>query len=196
MLSAQSRPTDDRLLVNKSQLATILKCSLPFIATLLEDYPDLPVVTRGGRGTEWVFDAGEVTAYLEQRRAAERLEADRQAELRKQYSLPIDDAPELQAGQGLTPKQRRDIAGARLIERKLAQETGQLVTKSELRMALTTMLGAFGRFLDTLPGQIGRHHGLPDEVVASIRRRIDEQRRIFVEEAKRLLQAEGYDGRA
>jgi phage terminase Nu1 subunit (DNA packaging protein) len=189
----QSKPADDRLLVNKSQLATILKCSLPTLAKLLEDYPDLPVVTRGGLGAEWVFDAGEVTRYLEERRAAERRAAEQQTELFKQFSLPIDDAPEMQAGQGLTPKQRRDIAGARLIERKLAQETGQLVTKSELRMALNTMIGGLGRFLDTLPGQIGRRHGLPDEVVASMRARIDDQRRLFVEEMQKLLRADAAD---
>ncbi|MDR3438963.1 hypothetical protein [Telmatospirillum sp.] len=182
--------TEENVLVNKRELATkILKCSLPTLSALMERYPDFPVHQRGANGVEWLFDAVAVSEFLEKIREDERRAAETRSEFFNQFSLPID-APEFEGQKELTPTQRASLAKARLAERKLAVESGMLISKAEMRQTLTGALGKLGRFLETLPGQVARQHGLPEEVARSMSAAIDEQRRVFVKEMQEALAAE------
>ena len=187
---AQETQSAEPLLVNKRELATqILKCSLPTVASLMDKYPDFPVHQRGDNGVEWLFDVVKVTEFLEQKREEEKRATEARSDLFRQFSLPIDSETAPGATE-LSPTQRMAMAKARLAERKLALETGMLVSKAEMRQVLTGAMAKLGRFLDTLPGQVARHHALPEEVARSMRSLIDEQRRVFVKEIQEALEIE------
>jgi len=187
-----------RVLVNKRELAKrILKCSLPTLTDLIDRYEDFPIEQRGANGIEYMFDAELVVEFLRGKREEEtRLTAEaaaERAEYFKQFSLPIDDiAPE--EARGLTPTQRQALAKARLIERKLALESSLLVSMAELRQDLTIPMQMLGKFLDTLPTQVGADLNLPEEAQRAMRSRIDEARRAFVREVERRMQSKDADG--
>lgn len=174
-----------RLFVNKRELAKLLRCSIPTLDKLIDDNADFPVEHRGSNGVEWQFDADTVCQFIQAKRTAEAQQYKERSELFGQISLPIEDAPA--GGGALTPTQRMNLARARMAERKLAMESGLLVSTAEMRQVLMISIAKFGRFLDTLPAQLGRRHGLPEEVVRAARQYIDEQRRLFVKEMQEAL---------
>lgn len=170
-------------LVNKRELAKILRCSLPTVGALLDRYPDFPVERRGSNGVEWQFDPAAVTTFLQRRREDETAAAAEQhrerAALLDQFRLPIDDlAPPADAT--LTPQQRLATARARALEDKMAREAGLLVPTSQVRATLSTTLAQLNQFLAALPGTLGRQYNLPDPVVRDMRRRIEAQQRQLV----------------
>ena len=113
-------------------------------------------------------------------------EAEAKQEVFRQFSLPIDEiAPD--EAMSLTPRQRQELARARLLERKEAIETGRLVLADAVAGSLQRALAVLGRQLDSLPGQLGRAHGLPDEVVRAARATLEEWRRNLVHEIRALL---------
>lgn len=175
-----------RLTVNKRELAKLLKCSLPTLNELIDRYPDFPVVKRGSNGVEWEFDAQEVIDFLRMKEEAENRAAAERASLFKQFSLPIDAAAPEGAGD-LSPSARRSLAEARLKERRLAIETGMLAEVPALRQNQTLVIGRLGRFFDNLPQQLAREFNLPEEVMRSMRKRLDDQRRGFVAEIDDLM---------
>lgn len=172
-------------LVNKRELAKILKCSLPTVGALVDRYADFPVERRGSNGVEWQFDPEAVTTFLQQKREEETAAAaeahQQRAELLDQFRLPIDDiAPSDDAG--LTPQQRLASARARQIEDRMAREAGLLVPTTEVRARLSAALAQLNQFLAALPGSIGRRYNLPDPVVRDMRRTIEQQQRQFLQE--------------
>lgn len=173
--------------VNKKELAKrVLKCSLPTLDALIERYPDFPVEQRGSNGVEWRFDAEAVTAYLAGQREAAQRELEAKQELFQQFSLPIDEiAPD--ESKGLTPRQRADMARARKLEREEALEVGQLVLRDAWRGQLERAVAALARRLDSLPGQLGQAHGLPDEVVRAVRQTVEDWRRNLMREIEAQL---------
>jgi phage terminase Nu1 subunit (DNA packaging protein) len=178
---------DERLLVNKRELARqVLKCSLPTVNDLIERYPDFPIEHRGSNGVEWQFDAAAVVAFLGGKREAESRDSAARAELFRQFTLPIDSVAGDEA-KGLIPSQRAALARARIAERKLAVESGFLLETSETRQVLQSAIARLARFLDGLPGEIGRQFNLPDEISAAMRSRIDERREQFVADLQAFL---------
>lgn len=181
---------DGRILANKRELARILRCSLPTLAKLIDDNPDFPVVGRGSNGVEWQFDAERVIEFIREKRDEARDQAQQSLEEKAayfgQFSLPIDDVVPEEA-KGLSPTQRASVAKARLIERKLAVETGMLVPVAELRQILQGAFMKLGRSLDGLPVLLARQHGLPEEVARAMRSSIDDFRRTFVNELANVL---------
>lgn len=178
------------LFVNKRELARqVLHCSLPTLNDLLERYPDFPIERKGSNGVEWQFDPAKAVAFLKGVEEAERRASDERAELFKQFSLPVDEIAGDEA-RGLSPTQRYQLAKARGAETELARKSGFLLETAETRQALQTALGRLGKSLDALPGQIGRSHNLPDEVVRAIRNRIDEFRQTLVGDLKAFLTQE------
>jgi phage terminase Nu1 subunit (DNA packaging protein) len=175
------------LLVNKRELARrVLKCSLPTLNELIERYPDFPVTRPGSNGVEYQFDASAVVAFLSDRREQENREAAQRNDLFSHFSLPIDDiAPE--EARGLSPAQRQSLARARLAERKLAMESGLLLPAAETRQVAQVAFGRLGKMLDGLPSQLGREFNLPEEVVRSMRARLDDFRRQAVGEIHEFL---------
>lgn len=181
--AAPTRPT-----INKADLADkILRCSLPTLDGLLREYPDFPVVKRGSNGVAWEFDAEHVQEFLHQKREAEKRAAAERQELFKQFSLPIDDAPA--EAEGLTPAQRASLARARLLEQKIARESGFLISTAELRPKLQIAFERLAKMLDALPAQIGREFNLPDPVQRRIRVTIEDARRACVGDVSQALRS-------
>lgn len=171
--------------VNKRELARIIDVSLPTLDRLLELYSEFPVVQRGKPGVEWQFDPEEAKRFLQAKRDGQEREAAERRELLGQMRLSID--PPETAGQSAA--QRLQTARARLLERKVSQEAGLLVSTAEMRQALTMAFAKFGRFFDQLAGRVARKHGLPIAVEHSIREMIDEGRQDFVRELREDLRA-------
>jgi phage terminase Nu1 subunit (DNA packaging protein) len=176
------------LVVNKRELARALKVSLPTLNELVERYPDFPVKARGSNGVGWEFELEIVIEFLRAKDEAARQAETERAALFKQLELPVDKHAIMPIGE-LSPTQRRQLAEARSKERKLAIEMGLLVEVPKMRQDLQLAIGRLGRFFDTLPTQIAREHNLPEEVMRSIRRRLDDQRRSFVEELVAVMGA-------
>jgi len=177
----------EKLLVTKKELASkILNCALTTLSSLIDKYPDFPIHKRGAKGVEWLFDAVAVSDFLEQKRTEERKAVEAKTEFFNQFSLPVD-VPELQGHGELTPTQRVALAKARLAERKLALETGMLVSKAEMRQAMAGPVAQLGHFLDALAGKVARRHGLSETVTTSMQSMINEQHRQFVREINDIL---------
>jgi len=178
---------DSPLHVNKRELARrILSCSLPTLNDLIERYNDFPVLERGSNGVEWKFDANAVVEFLARKREEERRQSEERSDLFRQFSLPIDEiAPD--EARGLSPTQRGQLAKARLAERKLAIESGLLLQAAETRQVIQVALARLGKSLDGLPTQLGREFNLPEEVVRSMRGRLDDFRRGTVAELRGFL---------
>jgi phage terminase Nu1 subunit (DNA packaging protein) len=170
----------EQLIVNKRELAfRVLECSLPTVDALLARYPDFPVRKRGSNGIEWEFLPQDVVGFLQRkRREDEQAGADRN-QLFEQFKLPIDELAGEEA-EGLSPNQRAALAQARLREHELALKSGMVIPASEVRQQYASLLRSVAKFLDTLPNQLGRAHGLPEPVIRAMRQSIDEQRRNFV----------------
>jgi phage terminase Nu1 subunit (DNA packaging protein) len=170
------------LIVNKRELAfRVLECSLPTVDALLERYPDFPVQRRGSNGIEWEFVAADAVAFLQKKRREDEAAGAQRSQLFEQFKLPIDElaGPDDAA---ITPNQRAALAQARLREHDLALKAGLVVPTAEARQQYQALLQRLGKFLDTLPQQLARQHALPEMVVQSMRRQLDEQRRAFVAE--------------
>lgn len=183
-----------RLIVNKRELARqILECSLPTLDALIERFPDFPIERGGTHGVEYAFDAAAVTEFLQGKRDEDKRAAAQRKELFSQFSLPIDAIAGEEAAV-LSPSQRAALAKARLVEHRLAVESGLLLHATDVRQVLRTAVSALGRFVDTLPGQLGRRHNLPDEVVRALRDQMDEARRLFVRDLRALLEGSGKGG--
>jgi phage terminase Nu1 subunit (DNA packaging protein) len=174
----------DPLICNKRELAfKVLHCSLPTVDALLERYSDFPVKTRGSNGVPWEFVAADCVEFLQRKKTEETAASEAQSAERlgffEQFKLPIDDVAGEEAAK-LTPAQRAQMAQARLREQELGVKTGQLVPVGDVRRQYADLFRSIGQFLDTLPGQLGRAHGLPETVIRAMRQSIDEQRRNFV----------------
>lgn len=189
-MSAAPAEQAERLTVNKRELAArILKCSLPTLDRLLEDYRDFPVIARGSNGVEWEFDPEAVQEFLRQQRAAEERAEEQRKDLFKQFSLPIDDIAADDAV-NLTPAQRNQLARARLVEQKLARESGFLISTAELRPKLMVAFERLAKQLDALPDQIAREFGLPEEVTRRMRASMNDSRRALVQDVQQALRAQ------
>lgn len=189
-MSAAPAEQAERLTVNKRELAArILKCSLPTLDRLLEDYRDFPVIARGSNGVEWEFDPEAVQEFLRQQRAAEERAEEQRKDLFKQFSLPIDDIAADDAV-NLTPAQRNQLARARLVEQKLARESGFLISTAELRPKLMVAFERLAKQLDALPDQIAREFGLPEEVTRRMRASMNDSRRALVQDIQQALRAQ------
>lgn len=174
-------PTE--LIVNKRELAfRVLECSLPTVDALLERYADFPVQRRGSNGIEWEFVAADVVEFLQRKRREDEAAGAQRSQLFEQFKLPIDELAGPDDATAITPNQRAALAQARLREHELALKAGLVVPTSEARQQYQVLLQQLGKFLDTLPQQLGRQHALPEMVVQSMRRSLDEQRRSFVAE--------------
>lgn len=75
-------------IVNKRELAHRLGISAPTLDQLLLRNPEFPVLTRGGNGKQWQFDAEAAEAFMaSKRQAAEEAREARAAHLRALASV-------------------------------------------------------------------------------------------------------------
>jgi phage terminase Nu1 subunit (DNA packaging protein) len=183
-------PPDAPLLVNKRELATLLKVSLPTLSEMMRRYADFPVERGGGTGAAYAFDAAKVRAFVAAKRADEERASVERAALFEQFRLPVDEVAGEEA-KGLTPAQRFALAKARQTEQKLAREAGFLVLASEVRKGGARVLAQLGAFLDVLPESVCRDLELGPEVALAMRARIDRARERFVDELRAVLERGG-----
>jgi phage terminase Nu1 subunit (DNA packaging protein) len=171
--------------VNKRELATrVLKCSIPKVDSLLARYPEMPVEQRGDLGSEWKFNPQHVLEFLRTKREEEERASPEKIDFLAQLELGIDQPEE---ARGLSPSQRLSLVRARREERRLAIESGMLVEVAKVRQELTYALTRLGSFLNTLPVTVARSHNLPEDVMRSMVRLINDQRKHFVAEIEKSL---------
>jgi phage terminase Nu1 subunit (DNA packaging protein) len=166
-------------LVNKAELADLIRCSLPTLGKLIKKYPDLPVERRGRNGEQWQFDPDAVIAFLEAKRNEAAEQASARADLLDQFRLPIDDQAPAE-DRSLSPTQQLAAVKTRMLLAKEAREAGMLVPVSDVRMALTSAVSGLAQAHDGFTNRIGRRHNLPRAVMDEIAKDLSETRTAFV----------------
>lgn len=190
---------DERVVGNKRELARAIDVSLPTLTALQERYPDAFVVIRsGGNGREYQYDITATVRNLAAIREREDQAAMQRLEGLDQLKLDLGAAApaESDTADRLSPAQRLQLARARREERRMALEDGLLVPADGIRSHLSEALTDLSRFLDALPGDLGRRFNLPPTVVDAMAQDIAQRRQQFVERLRsRLLPAQPRDSR-
>jgi phage terminase Nu1 subunit (DNA packaging protein) len=171
--------------VNKTDLSTILRTSIPTLDKLLRKHGDaFPVVRRGGNGVAYAFDPAAVIAFLrgldEARIAAGQVRDD----LMQQYTLPEVVAPEEAP---LSPRDRLQLAKLGQIEREEKIRAGFLVETATIRASLFTAFTALRRDMTAAVRQELRNAGTPEAVIRSIEARIGEAQRTCIANIQEVL---------
>jgi hypothetical protein len=179
--------------VNKWELAKILGCSLPTLATLIDRYgDDFPVLFRGGPGRGWSFEAEAVQTFMADKRAKDQAgDADRQAALR-QFALPLghNGGPAIDEEPSLRPSEQLMMWKVRKLQREEAYACGRLVEVTKISAALETLLGAWNRELHQTVRRFGQDRGLDDDLVTALDRALSNCQRRFVSGMKAVYDPE------
>lgn len=162
--------------VNLDEMARVLRVSLPTLRAWIRRHPDFPVVAEGRNGLPWELDPEAVIAFVRRKKDEEAARQAERDDLLAQISLPIEDLVPAE-NRGLTAAERLKLAQAMRVEDEVAKQRAFLVQTSEMRARLTDAWGPLNQFLQSLPGQLGRRHNLPDAVVRDMRRAIETQQR-------------------
>ncbi len=176
--------------VNKTELAAILKTSLPTLDKLIREHgPAFPIVTRGTNGKSYSFDPAAVTAFLQSLEDARQAAGRAKDELMQQYTLPgVTDPEEAR----LTPGERVQLAKLREMERREKIEAGFLAEKSAVRAALFSAFATLRRDMRAAVRTSLRDANIPETVIRAVEARIDEAQRTFVATAKAALSETDY----
>ena len=172
--------------VNLDQLAQQLKCSLPTARRLTVDYPDLPVIERGGVGKPWRFDMAEVVAFLQAKRDEEAAEAAERNEALAQLTLPLRGQDD--KGATISLDDQLKAAKLRQVQRDEMKEARFLVPTLEVRVALERAYRKLGNALDSALDRAMKSHNLPEPLKRSLERDFAEARTAFVKDATEFLQ--------
>jgi hypothetical protein len=149
-------------LVNKRDLARILDIAPKTLDDWIARSPDFPVVKGGARGIGYLFDPIAVRAFL------------RRAEATTPKSASSQD--------------RVAEARAALLEQQLAVRSRELVSAIAMQHAATTAFATLGRTMQGLASQLGRRHGLSDELIRELRASLADAQRALVAEIERALE--------
>ncbi len=173
--------------VNKAELASILKCSLPTLDKMLRQHGDaFPVIRRGTNGVEWQFDPAAVVAFLTELDQARIAAGQARDDLMRQYTLPGVSAEE--ETPGLTAGDRLKLAQLRKIEREEQISAGFLIETAKVRSIVSAVLINLRRDLTTGIRIPCRDANLPETVIRSIEARFaDAQRNAVATLRKQLL---------
>lgn len=90
-------------------------------------------------------------------------------------------------GRANPTRQEGDLLRNRVLEAKLAKETGDYVPRKEVVNVWTATLLRIGKALDGLGASLNREFGLPANVQAGMRERIDEFRANFVRDSAEFI---------
>lgn len=176
------------LIVNKRELARLLKISPPTLDARLDAEPEFPISQKGGPGVPWEFNTADVLEYERAKIEAERAETRRRAEalakIQPGMFTPGEEGPE---NPDYTPQQRLQAARAATAERKLARDARLLVHTGEVKQALEDLFASLGRKMDQLPQDLTRKFNLPSEVARHIKSDLDDWRRKAVAEIDKSL---------
>ncbi|HVE20642.1 MAG TPA: helix-turn-helix domain-containing protein [Acidocella sp.] len=173
------------------ELAQMLRCSLPTAQRLVEQYPDLPVLERGGLGKSWRFDGEAVIEFLQAKRAEEEAKDAERNEALAQLTLPIGRKSE--AGAPISLDDEIKAAKLRQLQRDELREMRFLVQTAEVRTALEQALRRFGQMQASAVTRVCRAHNLPEAVQRALEREFMDVRSAFVRETEAALETDGAD---
>jgi phage terminase Nu1 subunit (DNA packaging protein) len=175
--------------VNLDELAGLLSVSLPTAKKLVEKYPDMPVLERGGQGKAWRFDAEAVTSFFAEVREREEAERAARGDLLAQLTLPLGKERDKATGKELSLREMIDAAKLRKVLREEEIDSGVLVSTAEMRAKLETLIRAMVANQLGALNAIEREHKIPSAVMAAIRAKFDAARTVFVRDAAQYLNA-------
>ena len=183
-MSSSSSP---ERVVNKRELAKLLRTTVVSLGNWIEKWPDLPVLERGTNGREWQFEASAVVEFLRAKQEEGRAAKAERDEALSQLVLPLaltGDAEKPLAG---SIKEQREALLFRIAQRQEAEKLGRLVAADDVRDALTTAFGTMNRVLTGAVKAIGQDHSLPPGVLRVIQARIATAQREAVREIAKQL---------
>lgn len=149
--------------VNRSELAEVFGKSLPTISTWITK--GCPVVERGRRGKEWVFDTADVANWLEQV-AVTNIQGDTS-------KLDMDEA-----------KRRKTAAEAALAELDLAKARGEVIESATVEKAWSDLILSFRAKVLSVPPKMAPMLIVAGDV-AEIERLLDDSLREALTELAR-----------
>lgn len=171
--------------VNKAELAGILRTSLPTLDKMLRRHGEaFPVHRRGSNGRSYEFDPAAVVAFLAELEEARVAAGHAKDELMQQYTLP-DIVPPTEPS--LTPRDRLQLAKLRQLEREEQLQSGFLVERSAVRASLFTAFTSLRRDMGAAIRQELRRANIPEAVIRSVEGRIAKAQRDFVATTKVAL---------
>lgn len=185
-----SLPSDEGgALVNKRELARLLRTSVVTIGNWIERYGDeFPIRERGTNGREYAFDTAAVVAFLRRRQEEERRRQENRDEQLAQIVLPLNLPQEPQQQKsGVSVKEQLEALRLSAERRKEAVALGQLVKADEVTDALSRAFAALNRQLHAAVRSVGREFNLPEHVIRALDARFAETQRNFVREASAYL---------
>jgi phage terminase Nu1 subunit (DNA packaging protein) len=176
--------------VNKTELATILRTSLPTIDRLLRTHGEaFPVIRRGGTGSAYEFDPAAVIEFLRAVDDARIADGRARDDLVQQYTLPeIVPADE----PTLSPRDRLSLAKLRQIERDEKIRDGFLVETALVRAALYSTFLSLRNDMRSSVRQVLRESGTPEAVIRTIESRIADAQAVCVRSIQEKLRTTDY----
>ncbi len=176
------------MLVNKDELAGIIKCSLPTLSALLKRWgDDFPCVQRGTNGRAYEFDPDAVVAFLTAKDEESRRAGAERDELMQQYTLPhtVADAPP-----GMKASDILALTRADKLRRDQAKEAGFLVPTTQVRQALNATFTRLRQQMSSAIRQACRESNIPEATIRTIEAKFAEAQRQFVRDTQRDLNAD------
>lgn len=166
--------------VNLKELAGALQVSLPTMQKLLETYPELPVVERGGLGKQWRINLEAAIQFFEDRRAEEAAAATAKNEALAQLTLPLKRTDTNGAEISLDDQLKAVKLRKALQDEQV--EAGFLVRTADVRSALEKVFRRHGQVMIAMVARICATHNLPDPVRRAIELEINRARETLVKE--------------
>ena len=164
--------------VNKRELAPLLGVTIPTLDRWLTLWADFPVVTRGGPGAQWSFEAEAACDFVARKREADQRAAAERANRLAQMALPLFDRESpVPLGGATTAAEALTLARLRRIQREEAVANGRLVDAQRATDLLADTFGRLGRGLRSALRQILEAHRLPAGLVREIETAFAEHQR-------------------
>ena len=147
--------------------------SLPTVDRWRED--GMPVVRAGSNGKGYEFDLEACRAWrLEQDRAAEKAEAEKQERIR-QFQAQLDlEGGEAEGEDALPFKARKEFYAAEWERMRVARERGKLVEASDVRQINGKVFAFLSDRLQSLPDYLERVCGMTPDQVGAVAAAVDE----------------------
>jgi hypothetical protein len=180
--------------VDKQELCALLSWSRPRLDRTIERDANFPVYARGtGRGAPWKFDPDAVLQYLGVTPLAARQPAGdaRGRRAGDSDAAPRSSAPATPIGHRgeATARQKRELLQAMILVDKIKLSRGELYEGSAINQILGEEMASLGAFLNSLPENIIRVFGLPGSLQEPMAALIADERRKFVANVRRRLDA-------
>jgi len=180
-------PVKGQVTLNKRELASALKVSLPTIGAWMQRWPDFPIEARGTNGSSYRFVYVDVAEFLTVKRDEEAQAKSERDEALMGLQLTFDallpPQPSVQFDRRLSPKEEIDLWKLRDLKRREAERCGKLVIASEVQELFTNALARLSRDTSMFLRKLAREQNWPDSQVRNIEERFADVQRASVAEA-------------